>query len=164
MNNAIIKIGQFPSIADIEIHNIDKYRKLLKNEYRDFSKAIGLYANGIGAGSLVYLRRIFENLIDEKREIAASNPEWDNDNYQRAKMDEKIKMLKSFLPPILVENRKIYGLMSKGIHELSEKTCKDIFPNIELGIELILDTKLAEIEKKNKEHRFRNFISNATQK
>jgi len=31
----------------------------------ELSTAIGLYSHGVGIGSLIYLRRVFEFLIDE---------------------------------------------------------------------------------------------------
>ena len=60
----ITKIGQYPSIADFHISEIKQYKKLLPDEkLKEFTRAIGLAANGVGIGSFVYLRRIFEYLI-----------------------------------------------------------------------------------------------------
>ena len=60
----IMKVGQYPSVADIHIGQVKQYDKVLeKSIMKEFTKAIGLAANGIGIGSFVYLRRIFENLI-----------------------------------------------------------------------------------------------------
>ena len=160
----LIKTGQYPSMADIEIPGIQKYKSLLKRDYSDFSKAIGLHAHGVGAGSFVYLRRIFENLIEEIHQDYAKSDQWDDEIYQRSRMDEKIKLLQDKLPEILVENRAIYGIMSKGIHELSEDECKTLFPDVKLGIELILDEKLYEQEKQSKRKSFSSFIANTAAK
>ncbi|MDA2113029.1 hypothetical protein PDN20_28735 [Bacillus cereus] len=160
----ITKIGQFPSIANLELHSIDKYRKILKNDYRDFSKAIGLYSHGIGAGSFVYLRRIFENLIEECKREALLESLFDVENFRQSKMDEKIKMLEDFLPSFLVENRKLYSILSKGIHELTEQECLELFPNVKLAIELILDEKIHQLEQKNKIQSARNFIAATVEK
>lgn len=156
----ITKIGQYPSMADIELHGIEKYRKILSKEYRDFSKAIGLNSHGIGIGSFVYLRRIFENLIEETRTYALeSGSSFDNESFQKSRMDEKIKLLDNHLPDILVQNRQIYSILSKGIHELTEEECKEMFPNVKLAIELILDEKLAKKEKESKTQQLRKFVS-----
>ena len=48
---------------DLIIPEIAKYKAVLGTQYREFSKAIGLFAHGIGIGSFVYLRRIIENLV-----------------------------------------------------------------------------------------------------
>ena len=37
-------------------------------------------------------------------------------------------MLKDALPEILVGNSTVYGIVSKGIHELSEEDCISYFP------------------------------------
>ncbi|WP_342535716.1 hypothetical protein MHI04_10905 [Lysinibacillus sp. FSL K6-1151] len=155
----LIKTGQYPSMADIEIPSIQKYKNLLKRDYSDFSKAIGLHSHGVGAGSFVYLRRIFENLIEEIHQEYLQSDHWDDDLYQRSRMDDKIKLLQDKLPEVLVENRAIYGIMSKGIHELSEDECLALFPDVKLGIELILDEKLYEQEKQSKRKSFSSFVS-----
>ncbi|MED1559304.1 hypothetical protein [Bacillus paramycoides] len=159
INNEITKVGQFPSIASIELHSINKYRKILKNDYRDFSKAIGLHTHNIGAGSFVYLRRIFENLIEKCRLEALKEASFNDDTFQQSRMDEKILMLKTYLPSFLVENRKLYGILSKGIHELDEDTCLELFPKVKLAIELILDEKIHQIEQEEKIQSTKNFIS-----
>lgn len=147
--NKVTKIGQYPSIADLQLHKIKKYQTILKNDYRDFSKAIRLNSQEIGAGSFVYLRRIFENLIEETRQIALEqNTNWNNSDFEGSKMDHKIKLLKDYLPSILVENRKLYAILSKGIHELTEVECLDLFPKVQLAIELILMKKF--IKKRNR--------------
>ncbi|WP_339227253.1 hypothetical protein [Bacillus sp. FSL K6-0972] len=164
-DNKVTKIGQYPSLADLQLHKIDKYRKILNDDYRDFSKAIRLNSQEIGAGSFVYLRRIFENLIEETRQKAASqDPNWDNSNFEGSKMDHKIKLLKDYLPDFLVENRKLYAILSKGIHELTEKECLELFPNVQLAIELILDEKIHQKEKQIKISSVKNFVSATIEK
>ncbi|TWJ42202.1 hypothetical protein [Bacillus licheniformis] len=158
--NKVTKIGQYPSLADLQLHKIDKYRKILNDDYRDFSKAIRLNSQEIGAGSFVYLRRIFENLIEEARRTAASQEsQWDNTIFDRSKVDEKIKLLKNYLPEFLVQNRQLYAILSKGIHELTEKECLDLFPNVQLAIELILDEKIHQKEKQEKISSVQKFVS-----
>ncbi|MED3513086.1 MULTISPECIES: hypothetical protein [Bacillus] len=157
--NKMTKIGQYPSLADLQLHKIEKYRTILKDDYRDFSKAIRLNSQEIGAGSFVYLRRIFENLIEETRQKALQDPNWDNSTFEWAKMDKKIKLLKNYLPEFLVENRKLYAILSKGIHELTEKECLELFPKVELAIELILDEKIFQKEKQKKISSVQRFVS-----
>lgn len=80
----------------------------------------------------------------------------------RLKFDEKIEALKPYLPEVLVANKNIYGIVSKGIHELSEEECREMFPYIKAGIELILDSLLAEKERKSKEKIFEKFVAKKT--
>ena len=140
--SAIVKIGQLPSVADLLVPQATKYRKLLGNEkYTEFTKGIGLAAHGVGIGSFVYLRRILEHLIEQAHKTL-SGEDFDEDAYVKAKMDEKIKMLETSLPTFLVENRSIYKVLSKGIHELGEDECLAYFDAMHIGIEEILNERL----------------------
>ena len=148
----LTKVGQYPSAADFHIHKIKKYRKLLGEEKsREFTRAIGGAANGIGIGSFVYLRRIFESLILEAKVSAIENGFIKEKDYSDAfGMDERIKLLKDFLPDFLVENRAIYAILSLGVHELDEKTCLKYFDPVRVGIEIILDKKLEAAKEEDK--------------
>ncbi|MFK5892317.1 MAG: short-chain dehydrogenase [Pseudomonadota bacterium] len=150
-NNVLQKIGQFPSLADLQLQDLKKYSKILGRElYREFTKAVGLSAHGVGVGSFVYLRRIFESLIEKAHVTASASEGWNKEEYQKSRVAEQIALLKGFLPDFLVEHTKLYSIMSKGIHELSENECLKYFPVIKLGIELILDEKLDILKKEEK--------------
>lgn len=140
----LTKVGQSPSMADIEQGQIQHYRSVLdRAHYQELNRALGLASHGVGIGSFVYLRRIFERLVEEARVKAANSPAWDEDAYGRSRMDERILKLKDYLPEFLVEQRVLYGILSQGVHALDEDTCLVHFPVIRAGIELILDQKLA---------------------
>ena len=156
----LIKIGQYPSIADFHIYEIKQYNKLLSNDVlKEFTKAIGLAANGVGIGSFVYLRRIFENLILESFEEAKQEGKVKDEALNKSRMDEKIGLLKDYLPSFLVENKSIYSILSKGIHELDENTCLEYFETMKLGIEIILDQKLEKKKQKDKEEEAKKRIA-----
>ena len=156
----MLKIGQYPSIADFHIYEIKQYDKLLsKDVLKEFTKAIGLAANGVGIGSFVYLRRIFENLILESFEEAKQEGKVEEETFSRSRMDEKIELLEDYLPSFLVENKSIYSILSKGIHELDENTCLEYFETMKLGIEIILDQKLEKKKQKEKEEEAKKRIA-----
>lgn len=136
----LTKIGQNPSIADLEFSKFNKYNKVIdKDSIREIKKAIGLAANGIGIGSFVYLRRVFEDLIENRHQELVKLENWDEEKYRSAKMDDKILMLKSSLPEVLVINRKVYGIVSKGIHELTEQECLQYFNVLLDAITIMLE-------------------------
>lgn len=154
------KIGQFPSLADLSTPDLQKYRPVLGDErYRELARGIGLATHGVGAGAFVYLRRIFESLIEDARTVAAISADWDQANFDRSRMDEKIAILKPFLPPFLVENRSLYGILSVGVHTLPEADCLAAFPVVRLGIELILDDQLEKHEREQKIRHAKNSIA-----
>ncbi|THV13883.1 hypothetical protein [Rhizobium rhizophilum] len=57
----LTKVGQTPSLEDVAGADIERYRKVLGDEFTEMRKATGLFAHGIGIGAFVYLRRIFES-------------------------------------------------------------------------------------------------------
>lgn len=150
--NTMIKIGQYPSVADMEFPKLKEYDKVLTEEdRREMGTAIGLYASGVGVGSYVYLRRILERILSQAREKAGDSI--DVEIFNRSKVKEKIGMLKDYLPPFLTSNKTLYGVVSKGIHELSEKDCILYFPVVRDCIFMILDQweEMRKKEAKEKE-------------
>lgn len=134
------KIGQFPSVATLAEGVLKKYTKVLPEEDRqEFSRAIGLAAHGIGIGSFVYLRRIFERLIERRFKEHRDERGWPDDDFERRRMDEKIELLQEFLPDFLVTNRKTYKILSLGIHGLDEATCLAMFAVLQSSILIMLD-------------------------
>ena len=111
-----MKIGQYPSIADMTFPELDAYKHVIsKQDRKELGTAIGLFASGIGAGSYVYLRRILERLIYQAKATAGDS---------------------------------IDGILSKGIHELSEEECKKYFPVVKECIYQILGMWESERRKK----------------
>ncbi len=148
--NAITKVGQYPSLADIEKPETQKYEKLLgKDRLKELNRAIGLAAHGVGVGAYIYLRRVFESLIEDAHDEAMKAvPNWDEIAYKQQRTSERISTLKKFLPAFLVESPRLYGILSLGVHELTEDQCLANFEALKLGIQVILDEKLSEAERR----------------
>ena len=149
----VFKMGQYPSLADLQFAEIGKkYDKVLPDEdLKNLKKAIGLVSHGAGAGSFVYLRRIFEKLILETYKNNAGNISILEVDFKKQYMMDKVETLKVFLPSQLVEMKGIYSILSKGVHELTEEECLRYFAPIKLSIELILDQKIEEAKKREKD-------------
>jgi hypothetical protein len=154
----IMKVGQYPSLADISNAEFRGYRNILSSENSsELYKAIGLGAHGVGVGSFVYLRRVFERLIQERFAGFKDVEGWNQDEFNRKRMVEKIEMLKEHLPPFLVENRNIYSFLSLGIHELTEEACLGYFDVMKESIAIILE----EDQKKKEELALRERLKQA---
>lgn len=149
----VMKIGQLPSLADLQFAEIGKkYDKILPTEdLKNLKKAIGLVAHGAGAGSFVYLRRIFEKLILETYTNNASVIKVNEGDFKKQRMMDKVETLKIFLPSQLVEMKGIYSILSKGVHELTEEECLRYFAPLKLSIELILDQKIEVAKRREKD-------------
>jgi GTPase SAR1 family protein len=154
----IIKIGQNPSAADLIFGTLDEaFDKELSSLFRrELGTAIGLHAHGIGIGSFVYLRRIFESLIEEAHQAAQQGENWDETDYNRRRVLEKIDLLKSHLPSRLIQTANLYGILSLGIHELSEEDCLASFDLVKGAIELIL-------KERHEVKRYENLVKGVSQ-
>jgi len=138
----ITKIGQWPSVADMAAAKFAEYENLIPQvDLAELRRAVGLAAHGIGIGAFVYLRRIFERLVQRAEAAAEIRP-----GAQR--MDDRIAALDGTLPEFVVKNRKFYGIVSKGIHELSERECIEAFSIVEAAVLLMLDEVSAAEKRK----------------
>lgn len=162
-NSIFRKIGQYPSIADLSFPELDKYNTVMStNDRRELGKALGLFANGIGVGSYVYLRRILERLLEKIKTDAGDTV--DSDTFKQSRMGEKMKMLQDYLPKTLADNPSIYGILSKGIHELSEEECLSYFIVVKDCLLMIFDEWAQEKEKRNKANSIRSGLSKIASK
>ena len=136
----IQKVGQFPSFADIALDESKAYRQILNSDdAAELHKAIGLAAHGVGIGAFVYIRRIFERLIWKRFDEFKDQEGWKAEEFQNLRMVEKIEFLKGHLPAFLVSNKKIYSILSLGIHELTEQDCLAFFEVLRTTTTIILD-------------------------
>lgn len=133
------KAGQKPSVADLSLGEIDRLKKVVDDETRkELRRAIGLNAQGIGVGSYVYLRRIFEKIIEKTKKDVLEKGIFKEEEFHNKRIDEQISLLKDELPDTIVNNKVFYRIVSKGIHELSEDECINYFPVLNNAILLIL--------------------------
>ena len=134
------KVGQKPSVADLSLGVIDRLKKVADDETRkELRRAIGLNAQGIGVGSYVYLRRIFERIIEKTKIDVLEKGIYQEEDFHNKRIDEQISLLKDELPDAIVNNKVFYKIVSKGIHELAEDDCIKYFPVLKNAILLILE-------------------------
>lgn len=151
----IEKYGQLPSVADIAQGELKEYGNLADPEdMRELRRAVGLAASGIGIGSFVYLRRIFERLVNAAADEAkVADPSFDREAFRRLRMEDKLGEVKAYIPEWMVQNRKLYGVISVGIHELTEEHCKAVFPVVKDAVLALIEQ---HAEKKKRERRARD--------
>ena len=145
----ILKIGTYPSLRDFYKNDIKRYDKVLNEQQMvELVTAITIANNGVGIGSYVYLRRIFEGIVFEESKRAISDGVITEGAFDKMRMDEKIVVIKNYLPAFLYEHHKeLYGVLSIGVHQLDEENCLSFFPVLYDCIILILEDRLAQKEK-----------------
>ena len=145
----IMKIGTYPSLRDFHKDDIKKFDKVLSEKQKmELITAIMISSNGVGIGSYVYLRRIFEGIVFEEAERAINDNSVNREEFENMRMDEKIVAIKDYLPAFLYDHHKeLYGILSLGVHQLAEEDCLHFYPVLYDCIILILDDRLAQKEK-----------------
>lgn len=137
-SGVLTKIGQYPSLADLSTAEVKQWQKVLPNDKRrEYVRAVRLHASGVGAGSLLYLRRVYEHLLvkeyEQARQADTSLPPREG-----RRVGDLLKDISDCLPHHMGENPVIYGILSKGVHELDEDECMSYFPVLKQAVDLVL--------------------------
>jgi hypothetical protein len=152
--NGIAKVGQNPSPADIARQDMLRFRAELDDlDMGELEHATRMFSLGIGVGAFVYLRRIFERLLDRHHAtfVAANGP---IEGYEdKMRWEERVLALATILPKEVVENRKVYAILSVGIHELQEAECLLYYPVLRAAIIDILEQDIAANQRCGGRHR-----------
>jgi hypothetical protein len=146
------KIGQYPSHFDLASAQLARYAKIVSPlDIKELKSAETCCSHGYHIAAFTYLRRVFERRLEVAHQAAKSDATWDETAYDaRGRMDERIQALRDHLPRFLVENKKLYGVLSKGLHELTEEECHDAYDTAHLGVTLILDEEIERRDRKAK--------------
>ena len=152
-DESISKIAQFPTELSLMSKDLSKYLKkwiLSEEKVDELKKSIISYSNNYAIPAYLYLRWVFEYLINTIFEETKIEYWITEDIFKDKKMVNKILLLKSHLPDFLNENKHIYSILSKWVHELSEEECINYYEILKESLILILDERIEIIEKKNK--------------
>lgn len=148
-DHKVQKIGQFPSLADVKIGELSHYQSVLSGQDKaEFNKALGLAAHDVGAGAFLYLRRVLERLVNHRQDLAIESGAKKPEDFEGKRFAKRIKELDEHLPEMLAYNTLLYGVLSKGVHTLSEEECLMWFPVVRDLMFLILEE---DMEKKSKD-------------
>lgn len=146
----IEKIGQSPSHADIANGELKEFAKIMEDvDRREFIRANGLAAHGVNIGAFVYLRRVFERLVDRARDRAGE--QIDLEVFRTSRMSEKIDLLKDNVPDFMIANKEVYSALSIGIHELEEDKCGALYEILKASCVLMIEKEKELLEKRKKE-------------
>lgn len=149
-SNYIEKIFTYPDVMDGYKVKYKEYRKLQTDNgfdyYNEFVEACySFYKIHSGIGAFCYLRRCLENLVNDK--IIEINEQYTTG----MKFSEKISRIKDYInPEIYSMLSNLYGILSKGIHELDEEDCLTHFDTMKQIVEILLDQRLETIKERKK--------------
>ena len=108
--------------------------------------------------SFVYMRRIFENMLQRIYEAHQSEViiKDSSKKFIDLFVKDKVKLLKPYLPILMNEEVssdkyiKLYKLLSEGIHKLNEDICESLYNIIKELLLMILEKEMQE--KKNRKN------------
>jgi hypothetical protein len=138
------KAGVHPPKSVIDLAELDAAAAgELEPELReDLGRAIGLRADGVGAGAFVYLRRVLGVLLDEARLRASAAPDWSESRFEAADAPGRIELLAAELPAQVVASAPLFSLLGRGVHELAEADALAHFDLFFQAISLILRARV----------------------
>ncbi len=131
-------------------NELKKYKKnniIDDKDLKEIEKAFNCKSQGMSVASFVYLRRVFENMIDKiyKREKKNITLKEKDSDFSKLIIKDKLKYLDKYLPILIDGNitkskyNELYKLLSEGIHKLDEKTCESLFDLLSKLILIILE-------------------------
>ena len=141
------KIGQWPSMADIAFGPLKDITVADPEDRKELGRALGLFAHDTPLGAFVYLRRVFERMITRAYNQYADD-HGKIDGWRDMRMGDRIKALGDALPNEIVANAGVFGLLSKGIHELSDTDAEALFPLVKAVIFQMLGDEQRHLEAK----------------
>lgn len=148
----ILKIGQYPSLTDIQLGTLKEYEEgMTAQQRKEFVRAINTSAHGFNVAACVHYRRVFESILFEARDAklkADGTTEWPE--FERLRTEERVAALREHLPQFMVEHPHLYGILSKAVHELTEEECGESMSVLRQAIELMIQDKVDAIRREKR--------------
>jgi hypothetical protein len=161
----LTKCGQWPSLVDFRLHQIEDLSAAFEAaDLEEWKRSLTTQAHGFNVAACVHLRRMFESLLIEARNSIAGGQYLERDwvEFDRAKMPDRVKLVASELPSFVVEHPELYGVLSKGVHELSEEECARELPLLQSCMKLIAEQRLDRIRRAKNEADVKKMLAQAT--
>ena len=134
------KIGQHPSFAALSSKAYAKYKNIIPKKYPELTRSLSAFSQGMGIAAFVYLRRIYEWLV-ESRFVGPPETKF-TDKLNAVEKTEKI------VPEELESiKNELYSILSKGVHEYDEDECLEFYPLLQFCVEVILDNEVSKRER-----------------
>ena len=154
----LVKFGQFPSPMYFSKKiNDDVTKELDEVEKKYYLLSIKSQENNLNIASLVYLRRVFESLIEKAKNKSETD-------FTGMRTKDIIKQLvKENLLNEMLKNtgyNVLYTLLSDGVHNLSEEECHEQFELLKSAIEIILEDEIYKKQLEKRKISIGNLLSN----
>lgn len=146
----IMKIGQFPSMADLADLNRRRYETELGDSTiaKEFVDSSILFGHGYGIAAFLYVRRVIEHIVKAAEAEAAADGIDLGYEPRATFFRDRIKALAGYLPDSMVQNARVYSLLSEGVHNLTDDLCLKFFPAMQSAVAQYMQEHQARRERK----------------
>ena len=152
-NESVIKLAQYPSLYDVSRDELKKYQKnklIDKDSFREIYKAETCASSGYYVAAYTYMRRVYETMLmsvftDNQEAIGLSD-----DEFRKLYSDKKLEAIKDYLAIDDEIYLPLYGLLSAGIHAMTEEQCCEDYVVLKPILLEILAEQKAKQEKADK--------------
>lgn len=149
----IIKLAQYPTLFDVSRDQLKKYQKnqlIDKDSFKEIYKAEICASSGYYVAAYTYMRRVYETMLlsvfdQNKEEIGLTE-----DNFRKLHSDKKLEAIKDYLAIDDEIYLPLYGLLSAGIHAMTEEQCCEDYNVLKPILLDILAEQKAKKEKESK--------------
>ena len=125
-NNAVVKLAQYPSLFDVSRDELKKYQKngLIDNEsFSQLYKAELCASSSYYVAAYTYMRRVYETMLMSVFEQNQEDIGITEEDFRRLHSDKKLEAIKDYLAIDDEIYLPLYGLLSAGIHAMTEEQC-----------------------------------------
>ncbi|MDP1609830.1 MAG: hypothetical protein Q8M11_02130 [Sulfuritalea sp.] len=161
--NVVVKVGQFPSLTDFQLGELTEFEGgMSKQQRQEFVRATNSTAHGFNVAACVYFRRVFESvLLEARNEYMVQNDLAVWQEFLDARTDVRIRMLRDYLPSFMSDHHQLYGVLSLGVHELTEEQCARELPMLRKAIELIMRDRVTAARQKREREEISKLVAQA---
>ena len=158
----IIKLAQFPSQYDVSRDELKKYQKndlINKDSFDELYKAEICASSGFYVAAYTYMRRVYEKMLLSVFENNQDDIGISDEEFKKLHSDKKLEAIKTHLAIDDEIYLPLYGLLSAGIHAMSEEKCCEDYSLLKPILIDILAEQKAKKEKSNKRKELKDLFS-----
>ena len=147
---SIIKLAQYPSVYDVSRDELKKYQKnqlIDKDSFKEIYKAETCASSGYYVAAYTYMRRVYETMLMSVFEQNQEDIGITEEDFRRLHSDKKLESIKDYLAIDDEIYLPLYGLLSAGIHAMTEEQCCEDYTVLKPILLEILAEQKAKKEK-----------------
>jgi hypothetical protein len=144
-NGKLLKVGQFPAIADIHYGEVRHYLPILgEARSRDIQQAIALASSNLGIAAYSYIKKLFASLLGDAQQRALAANQAPASDYASASYQQRVRALAAYLPEFIVQHPEFYSLLDEPLESLNDSQCLAAFDALKTAVLFMVDHKMAQ--------------------